>query len=372
MRPQIGEQDDLPDECLTESEILGLVGRRAQVPQGFQQHIDRCPSCRAVFAELVRSQRTVRLPRARVTRMEGASLIRGGNAEDDLCDRLCDGEVIAERFVLEGKLGSGAMGVVWAATDRTHGERVALKFLRSASKDDHEKRLRREAAVLQALRHPNIVSLRDVVDALPWGPVLVMDLLEGTQLEGRLRERGALSMSELTPIALDVLRALGAAHARGVVHRDLKPQNIFLDSNPSGPARVLDFGMAKIQDALGVPGVTPSITRRGVIMGTPFYMAPEQVFGAADVDSRADLWAFGVIVYRALSGRLPVAAKNYPELMRALGARRMLPFVPANPVPEVVTRLLTRLLSVEREERTRHVDEAMAIFEALAKGGMSS
>ena len=177
-----------------------------------------------------------------------------------------------------------------------------------------------------------------------------------------------MGIEELAPIARGILAALAAAHARGVVHRDLKPANVFLvrgaDGDGESRVRVLDFGMAKLDLAWRSEGLTPAITRSGTVMGTPLYMAPEQVFCEREIDGRADLWSLGVILYRALTGRLPVEAHTFADLMKVLSTGSVRPFGPMPSVPRGVRDLVERLLSVRPELRPRSSEEAMFALRA--------
>ena len=327
--------------------MLALVASRSTKLAEVEGHLDRCGECRGVLAELVRASRssTDHVPRARVApRAPGPARIdpRRRTEKDDLTT---PGELVGERFVLERQLGEGGAGVVWAARDLATGTTRALKLLHTCSAD-HVRRLRREAAVLASIRHPSIVFVHEIVETVRRGPILVMELLEGEPLEARLEGGRTLTAAELAPIARGILSALSAAHARGVVHRDLKPANVFLERGArehgeGETVRVLDFGMAKLDGGWQTAGLTPSITRSGTLMGTPLYMAPEQVFGERGVDGRADLWAFGVILHRALSGAMPVEARTFAELMKALASGRVRRFPAAGAMGDLVDRLLT-------------------------------
>jgi serine/threonine-protein kinase len=185
------------------------------------------------------------------------------------------GNVVADRYRLERFLGEGGMGAVWAARHVVTGKTVALKVLKGGS-EEHRRRFVQEARVAAAIRHPNVVDVHDVL-ALPDGrPVLVMDLLEGEPLSEAIERRGRYSLEELGPIMLQVLAGIGAAHAAGVVHRDLKPENVFLCGDT---VKVLDFGIAKLTALTSAIQHTAALTQTGSVLGTPMYMAPEQVFG---------------------------------------------------------------------------------------------
>jgi serine/threonine-protein kinase len=184
---------------------------------------------------------------------------------------------------------------------------VAVKVLRGAAAMDASEiaRLRREARVQVSIEHPNVVRVLDL-DQLPDGSIyVVMELLEGRSLAARLKSGGPLAASEAVPIFRKVCDALSAAHHLGIVHRDLKPGNVFLCLD--GSVKVLDFGMSKFTEA-------ESLTQDGYTLGTPEYMSPEQCIGAP-VDARTDLYAFGVLMYEAVSGSLPIPGKNRRELL---------------------------------------------------------
>ncbi len=346
--------------------MLALVARRTTNLAEVEGHLDRCGECRGVLAELIRGSRSsterARVPRARVARAPGPARVDPRRRTEN-GDPATAGELVGERFVLERQLGEGAAGVVWAARDLASGTPRALKLLHTCSADQ-VRRMRREAAVLASIRHPSIVHVHEIVETARRGPVLVMDLLEGEPLEARLDGGRTLTAVEVAPIARGILAALSAAHARGVVHRDLKPANVFLERGERGEpenVRVLDFGMAKLDGGWQTAGLTPAITRSGTVMGTPLYMAPEQVFCERGVDGRADLWAFGVILHRALSGAMPVEARTFAELMKALTSGRVRRFPAGGAMGDLVDRLLT----IDPTRRPS-LDELVLFFELQA------
>src|SRR5215510_7676593 len=217
------------------------------------------------------------------------------------------GSLIGERYRLERVIGRGGMGVVWAAEDIVTQQRNALKFLKDGVGDpDAPRRFLREARAASAVRHPNVVRTLDVLELEDGSPVLVMELLEGESLREMLRREQKIPLGELAEILVPVVSAVGTAHALGIVHRDLKPENIFLSRGPAGErvVKILDFGIAKLTaldgEAMRSTGITTS-----TVLGTPAYMAPEQVFGESDLDHRADIWALGLLLYQCLSGVLP-------------------------------------------------------------------
>ncbi len=223
--------------------------------------------------------------------------------DEDLRDR--SGEVIAEKFRLTKRLGAGGMGEVYRALNEMVGREVAIKILKPeyARSADVVQRVQREARAANKVRHPNIVDVLDVFPDTNGAPVIVQELLVGEDLSTFVRARGAaLSEAEALDLMTPVTDALAAAHAAGIMHRDLKLENVFLDRR-SGVAvpKVLDFGLSR---DIGEDAVS-RLTTTGVAMGTPMYMSPEQVQGQRDIDQRTDVWALGVMLYELVAGRLP-------------------------------------------------------------------
>jgi eukaryotic-like serine/threonine-protein kinase len=279
---------------------------------------------------------------------------------------LAAGALIGARYRLDRRLGEGGMGVVWAAVDLTTGDAVALKLLKAADDPDARRRFVREGRAASAVRHPNVVSILDVLE-LGGTPVLVMELLEGESLRNLLSRERALSLPALADIVVPVVSAVGAAHALGIVHRDLKPENIFLAR--SGDARVvkvLDFGIAKLTaldgDAMRSTGLSTA-----AVLGTPAYMAPEQVFGEKDIDHRADIWALGIVLHHCLTGELPTAGDNVGQVLKNVLAK---PFAPLEQVvpdlPPEVSQLVERMLARERGERLGDLREVLELLGRFA------
>jgi serine/threonine-protein kinase len=256
------------------------------------------------------------------------------------------------------KIGSGGIGAVYAAEHIALGSRVAVKVLRGAAAVDASEiaRLRREARVQVSIEHPNVVRVLDL-DQLPDGSIyVVMEQLQGRSLAARLKSGGPLSPAEAVTIFRQVCKGLSAAHQLGVVHRDLKPGNVFLCDDRS--VKILDFGMSKFAEA-------ESLTQDGYTLGTPEYMSPEQCIGAP-VDPRTDLYAFGVLMYEALIGVLPISGKNRREFLEL--HQRMIPQSmrerrPDLDIPveldEAVMRCLRKRAS-ERPASARELDKALS------------
>ena len=203
-------------------------------------------------------------------------------------------------------IGAGGMGEVYRARDSRLGRDVALKVLPEAFSRDAERmiRLEREAKVLASLSHPNIASIYGVEES-NGGRALVMELVGGATLARRIGQ-GALPLDETLPIAKQISEGLEYAHERGIIHRDLKPSN--LKQTPDGQVKILDFGLAKALEGettelelQNSPTLSAASTRTGVLLGTAAYMSPEQARGKR-VDRRADIWAFGCVLYEMLSG----------------------------------------------------------------------
>ncbi|MCI0571519.1 MAG: protein kinase [Myxococcaceae bacterium] len=262
---------------------------------------------------------------------------------------LSPGTRIGSRYLLERPLGGGGMGEVWEAVCPDTGGRVALKLPRGEGPET-QRRLVREARALMALDHPHIVRVLEVGEE-EGRPFLAMELLRGESLARRLEREGRVPLPELARLLLPVLDALEAAHARGVVHRDLKPSNLFLEEGGGG-LRVLDFGIARLTASEGPLAQSGTLTLAGERVGTPRYMAPEQVFDDAEVDARTDLWALGVVLYEALLGKRPFDGERTGPLLRAITAGDFVPPEQVDPgLPTEVAALVRGLLSVAPEAR---------------------
>jgi serine/threonine protein kinase len=252
------------------------------------------------------------------------------------------------------KLGEGGMGVVYAAEDERLRRTVAIKTIRDAGDSSARERFFREARAAASLTHPNVCQLFDIGDE-SGRPFLVMELLEGEPLSQRVH-RGTLALNDAVQIALSVLTALDALHARGFIHRDLKPSNVFLTQ--SG-VKLLDFGLAReLQPAMlepnettmqqGSKGVSP-LTLSGMIVGTPRYMAPEQLLGAP-VDGRTDLFAIGAILFEMLTGNAPFAEENAMKLYHAI-CYEAAPNLAGSAAIAAINRIVHRAMAKRPDDR---------------------
>jgi serine/threonine-protein kinase len=211
-----------------------------------------------------------------------------------------------------------------------------------------------------------VVDIHDVFELPDGGLVLVMDLLEGEPLSALLHRQRALSVAQLMPLTLEVLAGLGAAHAVGVVHRDMKPDNIFLCRLANGQTMVklLDFGIAKLTGLETGIQHSGAMTQTGSLLGTPIYMAPEQVFGEKDLDHRADFWSLGIVLYECLTGACPIDGDNLGQIFKMISTRGFLPLSVRLPALDpVLAALIDEMLSIVREDRP---DSAGEIAEVIA------
>ncbi|HVY39523.1 MAG TPA: protein kinase [Polyangia bacterium] len=292
---------------------------------------------------------------------------------------LSPGQVVAGRYRVERAIGQGAMGIVFTARDLLAGEGgapVALKLLRPELVQSHAavERFAREARLVMGLRDPHIARVLDVGNTEDDLPFVIFELLEGEDLATRLDRAGKLEVPAAIDLALQACRGVAAAHEAGVVHRDIKPANLFLARLPGHNAptvKVVDFGIAKALAVEPAEGERQAValTAARMVVGSPQYMAPEQMFGAPDIDARADVWSLGVVLYEMLAGVPPFVGETLKEVCNAVILRPAPPLAAAReglspPVVEVIERCLSK----EREQR---YPDAAALGRALrqAAGG---
>jgi eukaryotic-like serine/threonine-protein kinase len=226
------------------------------------------------------------------------------------------GDLIAAKYRLTHLLGEGGMGAVWAAHNVALDSPVAIKVIRGET--DREAlalRLQLEARAAARLGHPAIVRVFDIGQTDKGDPFIVMELLEGESLATKLDREGRLTAIEAVQVLLPIADALRAAHGKGIVHRDIKPDNVFLalEGDVMQP-KLVDFGIAKLEQVQG----GSQLTQHGVVVGSPDYMSPEQARGDDVIDYRTDVWAFSVVLYESVTGRLPFDATNYNALLRSI------------------------------------------------------
>jgi serine/threonine-protein kinase len=258
------------------------------------------------------------------------------------------GDTILGRYRLESILAEGGMGRIWQARDQMRGHSVAVKVAYEHKRQPEEvSRLLLEGKAAARLRHPGIVEVFDFGITDRREPFVVMELLEGEDLRTRIRnEGGSMSAIDAVRTLLPILDALGHAHSRGVIHLDVKPDNIFLAQSSDGciEPKLIDFGLAK----------TDREPRRAdctLRAGTPAYMSPAQCRSRRAVDSRSDLWAFSVVLYEAIAGKTPWEGLNWPELLQAIVSAPAPSLLCRQGVDETLWRILQRGLEKRPEAR---------------------
>lgn len=288
--------------------------------------------------------------------MPGAPIHDEPSMTDPHLTEVQPGELLAGKYRIERILGRGGMGVVVSAIHETLDERVALKFLLPEALQSKEavERFLREARAAVKIRSEHVARVTDVGTLDSGSPYMVMEYLDGVDLARYVESVGPLPVQEAVEYVLQACEALAEAHALGIVHRDLKPANLFRTVRADGtPAiKLLDFGISKI--------VTPdaSITRTSSMMGSPLYMAPEQMTSAKHVDARADVWALGIILHELLAGEVPFGGETIPELCAKILTEPPRPIraLRAEVSPEL-ERVILRCLQKDREQRYRSVAE---------------
>ena len=265
-----------------------------------------------------------------------------------------EGDVLAGKYRVEKVLGFGGMGVVVSAFRGDLEQRVAVKFLSQAAAErpDAAERFRREARAAAKIRSEHVARVLDVGTLETGLPYMVMEYLEGNDIADELRRHPYLPINDAVDYILQAIEALAEAHAAGVVHRDLKPGNLFLARRADGSRRVkvLDFGISKALTGSSVEEL--SLTKTAALIGSPLYMAPEQMRSAKDVDIRADIWSLGAMLYEMLTGQPPYTGESIPQLCAALLHDDPLPLRQHRAeIPEGLEQAVLRCLMKDRLQR---------------------
>ena len=284
---------------------------------------------------------------------DGVALEKTG---DDLL-----GKVLAGKYRIEERLSEGGMGTVYRGTHVLMDKTVAVKVLRTSLASDEKivARFSREARAASRISHPNALSVTDFGEDEGGIVFLVMEYLSGKTLKEVIRDEGPMPLARVVEITRQVGGALEAAHAQGVVHRDLKSDNIMLLSSAGGDyAKVLDFGIAKIKEPEGE--YDPGLTAPNLVIGTPQYMSPEQCSQAGEIDARSDIYSFGVILYEMLVGHVPFTGES-PTVIMLKHLQEPAPSVldERNDLPGAVGRVITRALAKVPENRYQTIEELL-------------
>jgi serine/threonine protein kinase len=284
----------------------------------------------------------------------------GGEFDAEKWTGLREGEVLAGKYRIERVLGSGGMGMVLAAHHVGLDTKVAIKLLRPEMLGNAEAvgRFAIEARAAARITNEHVARVFDVGALDDGAPYMVMEFLDGSDLSERLRVEGRLPVTQAVDFVLQACEALAEAHDAGIVHRDLKPSNLFCVRRPSGSLciKVLDFGISK----LSIDGAQSSLTMTATaaVMGTPFYMSPEQMESARDVDSRTDIWSLGIILFELIAGHRPFGGQTLPEICFRIATHPAPRVRETRPeVPPGLEEAISRCLEKRRTERFSTVAE---------------
>jgi len=284
------------------------------------------------------------------------------------------GTVLAERYAIIRRIGEGGMGAVYEARHAIIGKRVAVKVLLEKFVESQElvARLLQEARLASSIGHENIVDVTDYGTTHDGRAFVVMEFLDGESLAQLVIRDAPLPVERSLGILRQVASALSAAHAKGIVHRDVKPENIYLVRRGDLDfVKVVDFGVSK---AVHVHEEGPDwqrLTRTGTVLGTPLYMSPEQARGGEDVDHRADIWSAGLLLYECLTGEVPFRANNYLGVISQVLTQETVPPSQLRPelgIPAAVDRVVMRALDKDRDKRYQQMAEFEHDLERLLAG----
>jgi serine/threonine protein kinase len=280
-----------------------------------------------------------------------------------------EGDLLAGKYRVERVLGVGGMGIVVAARHEELDKLVAIKFVRdeSLASDEAVERFLRESRSAARLKSEHVARVLDVGRLETGAPFMVMEFLEGSDLGQILTRDGPMAVDMAAELMLQVCEAVAEAHAAGIVHRDLKPENLFLTRTVGGSPKmkVLDFGVSK-STSLTSDG-KGALTRTRAILGSPLYMAPEQMRSSRDVDARIDVWALGVVLFELLTSRSPFEAETMPELCLKVVGEPPLSMTELRPgLPPAIVAVVARCLEKDREKRYANAAELARALEPFA------
>jgi len=312
-----------------------------------------CPTCKATHPnEFI------------VCPQDGTSLVELGE--------WTEGTVIRGKYRILSKLGKGGMGTVYKVMHVAFNEVHAVKVINPSLMDDDlfVKRFKHEAVITRKLRHPNAVRVDDIDEAEDGRPIIVMEYIEGQSLKKVIKDLGPLPVPRTCAIIKQAAAALDAAHRLGMIHRDIKPDNIVLISTAEGEqAKVLDFGIAKLKEAQTGDVVGVTLTEAGTVVGTPAYMSPEQAEGhrGDELDGRSDIYSLGVVMYQMLSGELPFKADTSMAMLLARIRQQPAPIVTLHPelqIPEAIAKVVMKTLEKNPDKRPQNAELLIQEIEA--------
>jgi serine/threonine-protein kinase len=333
---------------------------------GFFIQDDRGPR---IFSTLFSS--VISRPRIITTELRdtdrAAMAVHDGKTEKVAAPPLIEPEGHIGRFEIRRTLGAGGMGEIFESYDTELQRTVAIKVLASKHIEDEtmKQRFLREARMASQLNHPNIATILEIGEAAG-NPYIVMEFVEGQTLAERL-DAGPLALIEILDIGVQTAEALGEAHERGVVHRDIKSSNIMI--TPRGKIKVLDFGLAKPHPVLNRPSSKARLTESGVLLGTVSYMSPEQATGRGEVTNVADIFSLGVVLYEMTTGRLPFEGETYFQTIEAIKKKAPSPIRRhRKDAPDVLVTIIEKMLKKDPTERYQSASEIARDLIALSKG----
>jgi serine/threonine protein kinase len=285
-------------------------------------------------------------------------------------ERYLSGQLISNKYRLIRPLEEGGMGTVWVAHNQDLDLPVAIKLIRSeVQSPETNRRLANEARILARLGHPAILRVHDFGKTDDGDPYIVMELLHGECLDTTLEEHKKLDALWAVQLLLPIADGLAVAHDRAIVHRDLKPANIFLAHTVSGrlQPKILDFGIAQFDQSRDL-----RVTRDGALLGSPLYMPPEQARGEHDVDHRADIWSFCVVLYEALAGQIPFDGENYNAVLRAIIEQKPAPITDYGTGDAALWEIIERGLQKRPTRRWQSIRElGTALAQWLVSHGVA-